>query len=1800
MKSKQQDFRTEKYIRYGIRKYSFGAASVAIAAGLMMFLGNGAVSAAEVQGADATAATTTTPVATKESESTITAEKSEAKASEKVVETKKVDKTALTKKVVELEAKIASAKKADATEIATANEVLTAAKAVLANETAKQADIDAELAKVEALITVVVESDEAGKQVEETAATTAVKPVATTATEKAVEESKKVLEQVTSEAEVTNVLADEAVRRNKVEGANKAAIEAAVANNKAIITETKKVLAAENVTAQQINTQLSRLNESILAVYNDLKKAGIGRDGKFGVSLAASNYYATENPKADGTRDTTATTVNADTATGKDVYTFTATGATSQDVETSKIKGDITTLKMVVGSTQRTGEETNPGNGQTTENNGKDGHNNKGRIDYPLTDEMAKKIAAEAPLWKGKLRPDGSRISTNPTSVYSANGGYEYLATHIYGLAYEQGVDRVYIPKIKERFGVTADAKAAGWEITSVNPTNLPPGLVYDKQSDTIQGKIVSNSLPNGVYDMRTYVTATNSKTGATVTALFRNLRAGWIGWQDTTKPEINIAGESYKKTVGDDINIDIKYRDPSGSRPSGNGTYSETTYTLADGRKVTIRNVYGTSTTGVDGTLISGGIKSDTTVQTSIPGVNYTVKNWGTTQHNSDNEVTGRDGNGVLNGKVTTAGVYYTTVYAKDWNINNTSTDAWKAQGQESQAGVTLTVAPKVQALNIETYSTTLPLTISKGATGATITMPDGSVTVLENRNGKWVVAAGTTNSAVSVGDVLGNVGDQINLKVTSAATAKAGVDNINVSAKTENVQAVMMRNQVTLKAKDNTTHIAKLSETTGRWELPADYATVKKVNNDGTYTETKREVYTKIQADGSARFYIYEYNRTFDANGTVTAVGDVTLTETIYSKENTDKSTTGNGLYVTVNYDKATDTWTASDGSTVTAEKKGDNEWHVKTSSGYSAVVKGRIGENSDKASIINSKPTATSTSYESTKGTSVDLRNAPEAGVMIADKEDDANNKTTYITRITVTSPSGVKKVYDTKQDAKNYTLASNYKLTEVGTYTVTVEVIDSNGNYVEATLNGTDSGTDAGSNSSVASTTYTITVKDTIQGHNVTSTGVQGATQTGTPTFTSVGDGSPVTPGIEYPAKFVDPSTGSVTNSPELDAMKDGKKVGTYTLDPVNGVVTFKPNKDFVGTPDPVTLSLTAKLGQDKDGKPITSTATATYTPTVTPVKPTATPAVSKDIQGATQTGTPTFKEGDKVAPIKDGSIKLLDKDGKEVPAGQTTPAYAEDGKEIGTYSVDAKTGTVTFTPKDKMYTGKVKPARVQAEDANGTKVETTYTPEIVPVTPTATPATSQGIQGAKQTGKPEFKGGTATVNGTEKTVPINEVVPAKLVDPNTGKLVDSVTVPGEGTYTVAPDGTVTFTPEKTFTGVAKGVEVLRQDLNGTPVKATYTPEVKPATPTGVDTITEDIQGATQTGKPEFKSGTVTINGKEETVPMDDNVPATFEDGKTEKVVPGEGKYTVAKDGTVTFVPEKAFTGKATTVTVVRVDTNGTKANAKYTPVVVPVTPTSTDAESEGPKGQTQTGTPTFAGGKAKVNGVEKTVEIDETVKPTFDDGTTKKVVPGEGTYTIDENGKVTFTPEKDFVGKAAGVIVKRVDKNGTEITAKYTPTVRPETSFVDTRGNVLAPSEDGEQPKKDIPGYRFVETKKLPNGDIEHVYEKVKTSHKDKEGNEIPGYPTEDGEQPKKDIPGYRFVETKKLPNGDIEHVYEKVVAAPQQKPAKQSPATKAAKGLPNTGTEDHSSLAALGLLGVLSGFGLVASKKKED
>ena len=802
-------------------------------------------------------------------------------------------------------------------------------------------------------------------------------------------------------------------------------------------------------------------------------------------------------------------------------------------------------------------------------------------------------------------------------------------------------------------------------------------------------------------------------------------------------------------------------------------------------------------------------------------------------------------------------------------------------------------------------------------------------------------------------------------------------------------------------------------------------------------------------------------------------------------------------------------------------------------------------------------------------------------------------------------------------------------------------------------------------------------YTPTVTPvTPTAEPTTSTGKQGQTQTGKPEYTE-GD-SRVPMNDDVPATFEDGSTTKTV---------DG--VGTYTV-AADGTVTFVPEKSFTGKAPAVTV-----VREDKNG----TKASATYTPTVTPVTPTATPAESEAPQGVVQTGTVTFTEGDPVAPIDKDTITLLDENGQPAAA---VFAKSPAGDIIGTFTVDKETGVVTFTPTDKSYSGDVVPVKVQAADTNGTTVETTYTPKITPVVPTSEDATSTDIQGQTQSGKPTFTEG-------DPNVPIDEDTPATFEDGSTTKTVD-----GEGTYTVAPDGTVTFVPEKSFTGTATGVTVKRVDKNGTEITAKYTPTVTPVTPTAEPATSTDIQGATQTGKPTFTEGdsrvpmnddvpatfddgsttktvdgvgtytvaadgtvtfvpeksfvgtapavtvvredingtkasatytpTVTpvtptsepatstdIQGQTQTgkpsftpgnpsVPMDDDVPATFEDGSTTKVIPGEGTYTVAPDGTVTFVPEKAFTGTGTGVTVKRVDKNGTAITATYTPTVTPVTPTAESVTSIGNKGQTQTGKPSFTEGDSRV-------PMNNQVPATFEDGSTTKTIAGVGTYTVAADGTVTFTPETEFTGTAPAVTVVREDVNGTKASATYTPTVLPITKFVDKEGKEIPgyPTVDGEQPKVEIPGYRFVETKKLPNGDIEHVYEQVTTSYVDENGTPIPGYPTEDGQQPKKEIPGYEFVKTIVDENGNTQHIYKQIVTptpvpdktpTPEPQPAPQTeepkapvlpetkeeahfinPSDKTAQ-LPETGSED-SNLAIFGLASLLAGFGLYGAKRRK-
>ena len=148
----------------------------------------------------------------------------------------------------------------------------------------------------------------------------------------------------------------------------------------------------------------------------------------------------------------------------------------------------------------------------------------------------------------------------------------------------------------------------------------------------------------------------------------------------------------------------------------------------------------------------------------------------------------------------------------------------------------------------------------------------------------------------------------------------------------------------------------------------------------------------------------------------------------------------------------------------------------------------------------------------------------------------------------------------------------------------------------------------------------------------------------------------------------------------------------------------------------------------------------------------------------------------------------------------------------------------------------------------------------------------------------------------------------------------------------------------------------------------------------------------------------------------------------------------------------------------------------------------------------------------------------------------------------------------------------------------------TPTTKVITHFVDENGKDITSPEEGLKDPKALEGYEFVNSTKDSNGHLVHHYKKVATPQ--------PAGPTAPEQPATPAEPGRPATPNQTQP------------AAPAQADATVATDTTAKpatpkyvdgqKELPNTGTEANASLVALGLLGALGGFGLLARKKKED
>ena len=1689
MKGKQQqDFRVEKYIRYGIRKYSFGAASVAIAAGLM-FLGNGAVSASETS-VNGNTADSSVVASNPENDGTSTKEETSVTEKEvKAEEPKKVDtsvqkeaevnkvaedtsvqkeaeqktpteapkantekaaanKTALYEAISNLENRIAAAKNADASALSAAKEALATAKSVFANPTDGQSEVDSQTEALKALATVLVESN---------AAETAKKEEAANQNQDNPTVDTKVLNQILSEAEVTNQLAYSEMNKKDLSAESKEAIEAAIAKNKVVLAETTKLLADKSLAQEQVDAQLNRLNESIQAVYDELKRNGIGRNGKFSVALSANEGYtasSTELRKENG---------EFLGSTGKSYKTL--DGNSNYKVYIHGYQSENTDVPAA--------------------NSGQAGVS--GRTDIPLSKTEAQKLGREAALWKGKIRATGK---TNGNSIWGAGGAYEYLATEIYGYTYEQGNHYVYLTDVKKRFSLSPEATAAGYTITNIALSNLLPGLAYNETTDTVEGYVAS-TLQNGVYDMRYVVTV--AKDGATQQVTFRDLTAGWIGWQDTSAPVIQ--GSSKLVTIGDQVNHNIKYVDNDGMTRDERADYAYTTggdkvvagsktapgktggatFTAVDGSKIRTENGPQTVTahTALNGVYTG----SKTSINDVVPGLNYNPQT------------------GDITGTATEAGIFTAATYAKDYNnTTNARNMDWNMYGQEAHENITIAVAPKITVKNVEAYATNVPVTISKGANKAEITMPDGTVTKLVVKDGNWIVAAGTTNTAVQEGAVLAaasTTGDStLNLTVTPESTKYVGVDSIAAKATTDKVKANIQREFAMVTDAAGNTLKAEFNHATGKYSLPTEKAYELKDNGNGTSTLIERRVYTDAQANGDVKFVVYEFERTWNAtssaptlvdkiaeirkNGEVTAVGNVTRKETLVKKDNTSSE---QGMVVTVSYDSVTNQWTSSDGTAVTA-KESNAGWEVETASGFKGYVSYREASSTDVASIQNAKPAGTSTSYSEAKDASVDLLKSSKANVDFTDTIDDksdAAQSETIKTKLTVTAPDGSQKVFDAaKAEEAAYIAAQRTAAEKTKAAAEAVENAQGAANELARLQELLDRQTRIADDAQKALDNLKLrSISPTAQElaerklANVkefkASIEAQLATAQANLSTKNTEVESTRTAALEA-EKAVETAraalkTAAAANlaNPEIAAYTLGQygsyKVTVRAVDS-NGVVT------------------TPTVGGTDSGE-VTEDAVAETTYYIVVPKP--------EISGGAQ-DTPqsdTMEKGFKTGLPESSTVsdyKLVDPATGEKKDSVTT--------DEGTYTVDPTTGKVTFTPAQG-YVGTAKPLTVAAnvtipgDDGKPVTVEasTTYTPTVYGVK--GNDDTTKDVQGAVQTSKPGSER-FSKLNTPENTpdgtnVDLTTAKYSLEGADNEGKVV----VPNEGTYTIDPTtGVVTFTPLPTFTGTAQGVDVKvtanATDKEGAIVEVTatgkYTPVVEPVKPTAEAATSTDVQGATQEQPVTFNDSKTTIDGVEKKVPID---PTTYtlldENGQPASEVPAKdasgkvvGTYTVKNvDGkaVAVFTPtDKTYVGKVEPVTVQAKDKNGTPVTTTYTPNITPVKPTGTPATSEGIQGSPQEGTPTFTQGHPvapiKIDATQPAKLVDPTTgKPTDEPTIPAKDATGKqvGTYTIDPtSGKVTFTPNKDFVGTPVPATVEVKDANGTPATATYTPTVKPVT------------------------------------------------------------------------------------------------------------------------------------------------------
>ena len=571
--------------------------------------------------------------------------------------------------------------------------------------------------------------------------------------------------------------------------------------------------------------------------------------------------------------------------------------------------------------------------------------------------------------------------------------------------------------------------------------------------------------------------------------------------------------------------------------------------------------------------------------------------------------------------------------------------------------------------------------------------------------------------------------------------------------------------------------------------------------------------------------------------------------------------------------------------------------------------------------------------------------------------------------------------------------------------------------------------------------------------------------------------------------------------------------------------------------------------------------------------------------------------------------------------KEIETPVTkTPLTPEDYTKRITIPEGGKVTKVENIP-GLTTTGKKNPVKVTVELPNGKVITVKVPVNVTPITPIETPVTKDKLTPEdvlKQIKVPD--GATVKVGDFPDLTTPGKKDPVKV----------TITLPNDKVVTVEVPVNVTpiedivkkqgdpITAEDVEKHIPKGVKVI--SIGDKPT--TDVPGERPSIPVVVELpngirVTMNIP--------------VIVTPKVTPVVVSVGTPVTSEDVKKHIELP--------KGWTVTKVGEIPTTTTPGTKPVVSVEIelpDGRKITVDV-PVIVtptvrqivvpqgtPITPDDVKGHIDLPKepgweivevGEIPTTIPAGVKPSVKVKIKVPTGEIIEVDVPVIVTPKVTPIVVGVGTPITEEDVKkkvdlpegweiveVGEIPTTETPGVKPVVKVKVKLPDGRIITVDVPVTVTPKsqngggviaqngdstvqivTEYLDENGNRITSDKEGKHNPIELEGYEYSHSTTDAKGNTLHHYKKV-TNPIDQEQPVAPVQP----EQPT--TPSQPAVPTPAEPSVATDSATQP--ATPKYVDGQ--------KELPNTGTEANASLAALGLLGALSGFGLLARKKKED